>query len=179
MQQWCGREGRCLILFTLNLTTARTDMKTILFVSLLTTLLLATASPGDAQPAQAPRIGYLFIPPLSTVTHRSEAFRRGLSELGYVEGKTIAVEWRSSEGDQQRLRALVAELLRLKVDVIVSGGSAVTRVVKEATSTIPIIMAQDSDPVGNRFVASLARPGGISPDYPSLRRRSEANNWSF
>jgi hypothetical protein len=62
-------------------------MKTILFVSLLTTFLLATASPTDAQSAQIPRIGYLFIPPLSTITHRSEAFRRGLSELGYVEEK--------------------------------------------------------------------------------------------
>jgi putative ABC transport system substrate-binding protein len=107
------------------------------------------------------------------MTHRSEAFRRGLSELGYVEGKTIAVEWRSSEGDQNRLRALVAELLHLKVDVIVSGGSAVTRVVKEATSTIPIVMAQDSDPVGNRFVASLASPGGnitgLSTVTPEIR----------
>jgi putative ABC transport system substrate-binding protein len=136
-------------------------------------LVLAGAAAQAQQPAQVPRIGYLFIPPLSTMTHRSEAFRRGLSELGYVEGKTIAVEWRSSEGDQKRLRALVAELLHLKVDVIVSGGSAVTRVVKEATSTIPIVMAQDSDPVGNRFVASLASPGGnitgLSTVTPEIR----------
>ena len=124
----------------------------------------ACASPQDRIP---------IYPPLSTITHRSEAFRRGLSELGYIEGETIAVEWRSSEGSQQRLRAFVAELLRLKVDVIVSGGSAVTRVVKEATSTIPIIMAQDSDPVGNGFVASLARPGGnitgLSTLTPEIR----------
>jgi putative ABC transport system substrate-binding protein len=87
--------------------------------------------------------------------------------------KNIAVALRSSEGDRQRLRALVAELLRLKVDVIVAGGSAVTRVVKEATSTIPIIMAQDSDPVRNGFVASLARPGGnitgLSTVTPEIR----------
>lgn len=71
------------------------------------------------------------------MTHRTEPFRRGLDELGYVDGETIAVEWRSPEGDQKRLRALVAELLRLKVDVIVSRGPAVTRAFKEATSTLP------------------------------------------
>ena len=105
------------------------------------------------------------------MTHRTEPFRRGLNELGYVDGKTIAVEWRSPEGDQTRLRALVAELLRLKVDLIVSGGPAVTRAVKEATSTLPIIMAQDT--VGNGFIASLARPGGnvtgLSTLTPEIR----------
>ena len=122
-------------------------MKAVLFVSLLTTFLVATAAPGDSQPAQAPRIGYLVIPPLSTMTHRTEPFRRGLNKLDYVEDKTIIYRVRSLEGDQKRLRALVAELLGLKVDLIVSGGPAVTRAVKEASSTLPIIMAQDSDPV--------------------------------
>jgi len=143
----------------------------VVLICLLLTVFLLTVA--EAQSAQIPRIGYLFIPPPSTVAHRTEAFRRGLSELGYIEGKTIAVEWRSSEMNQKRLRALVAELLHLKVDAIVSGGAAVTRVVKEATSTVPIIMAQDNDPVGNGFVASLARPGGnitgLSTLTPEIR----------
>jgi putative tryptophan/tyrosine transport system substrate-binding protein len=146
----------------------------IIFSWLLPTVLLTTAPAAQAQqPAQVPRIGYLLIPPLSAITDRTDGFRRGLHELGYIEGKTIAVEWRSSDGDQKRIRALVAELLRLNVDVIVSGGPAVTRVVKEATSTVPIIMAQDSDPVGNGFVASLAKPGGnitgLSTLTPEIR----------
>ena len=77
-----------------------------------------------------------------------------------MEGKNIVIEWRYAEGKLDRLPALAAELVRLKVDVIVTGGPAATRAAKEATTTIPIVMAQDSDPVGNGFVASLARPGG-------------------
>ena len=96
----------------------------------------------------------------STDSARIEAFRQGLRELGYVEGKNIVIEWRYAEGKPDRLPALAAELVRLKVDVIVTGGPVATRAAKEATSTIPIVMAQDSDPVGSGFVASLARPGG-------------------
>jgi putative ABC transport system substrate-binding protein len=77
-----------------------------------------------------------------------------------VEGKNIVIEWRYAEGKLDRLPALADELVRLKVDVIVSGGSTATRPAKEATNTIPIVMAQDTDPVGSGFVASLARPGG-------------------
>ena len=77
-----------------------------------------------------------------------------------MEGKNIVIEWRYAEGKLDRLPALAAELVRLKVDVIVTGGPALTRAAKEATVTIPIVMAQDTDPVGNGFVASLARPGG-------------------
>ena len=91
---------------------------------------------------------------------RIEGFRQGLRELGYVEGKNIIIEWRSSEGKVERRGEIAAELVRLKVDVIVSGGPTVTRAIKEATSTIPIVMGQDSDPVGSGFAASLARPGG-------------------
>ena len=91
---------------------------------------------------------------------RIEAFRQGLRELGYVEGKNIVIEWRSAEGKLDRLPALAAELVRLKVDIIVTAGPTATRAAKEATSTIPIVMAQDTDPVGTGFVASLARPGG-------------------
>jgi putative ABC transport system substrate-binding protein len=83
-----------------------------------------------------------------------------LRQLGDVEGKNIVIEYRYAEGNNDRLPALAAELVRLKVDIVVSGGPAVTRPLKEATNTIPIVMAFDDDPVGNGFVASLARPGG-------------------
>jgi putative tryptophan/tyrosine transport system substrate-binding protein len=91
---------------------------------------------------------------------RTEAFRQGLRELGYVEGRTIVIEWRSAEGQLDRLPSLAAELVRLKVDVIVTGGPSATRPTKAATGTIPIVITNDSDPVANGFVASLARPGG-------------------
>ena len=112
------------------------------------------------QPKKIPRIGYFQAPPFSAVAARTEAFRQGLRELGYVEGKNIVIEYRSAEGKSERVPALAAELVHLKVDVIVTGGSILTRAAKEATATIPIVMAQDIDPVGNGFVASLARPGG-------------------
>ena len=124
-------------------------------------MLLALRFPAEAQqPTKIPRIGYLAAISLSTLAARTEAFRQGLRELGYVEGKNIVIEWRSAEGKQDRVPALAAELVRLKVDIIVSGGPIPTRSVKEATSTTPIVMGFDIDPVGNGFVASLARPGG-------------------
>ena len=112
------------------------------------------------QPGKVPRIGFLGTNFPTTNPARYEAFRRGLGELGYVEGKNIVIEWRYAEGKADRLPGLAAELVRLKVEVIVTAGPPATRPAKEATSTIPIVMAQDSDPVGNGLVASLARPGG-------------------
>ena len=112
------------------------------------------------QPTKIPRIGFLSATSLSTMSARIEALRQGLRELGYVEGKNIVIEWRSAEGKADLLPALAAELVRLKVDVIVTGGPPATRAAKEATITIPIVMEQDSDPVGLGYVASLARPGG-------------------
>jgi ABC-type uncharacterized transport system substrate-binding protein len=112
------------------------------------------------QPTKISRIGFLTAGSPSTIPARIEAFRQGLRELGYVEDKNMVIEWRFGEGKLDRLPALVAELVRLKVDVILSAGAAVTRPAKDATRTIPIVMAQDTDPVGNGFVASLARPGG-------------------
>ncbi len=127
----------------------------------LCSLLLAPCSAVEAQqPTNIPRIAYLGATSLTANAARVEAFRQGLRELGYVEGKNIVIELRSAEGEQGRLPALVAELVRLKVDIIVSAGPSVTRAAKAATTTIPIVMAQDSDPVGSGFVASLARPGG-------------------
>ncbi len=123
-------------------------------------MLLALSLPAEAQqPTKIPRIGYLYVAFPSTSPARTEAFRQGLRELGYVEGKNIVIDWRFAEGKLDRLPALAAEVVRLKVDVIVTGGAAATRPAKEATVTIPIVMAQDSDPVGNGFVASLAHPG--------------------
>src|SRR5215469_1603891 len=122
-------------------------------------MLLAVAGIAEAQhPAKVFRLGYLS----SAVTDsaRVEAFRRGLRELGYVEGKSIVIEYRYSEGKLDRLPALAAELVRLKVDIIVTGAPSATRAAKEATVTIPIVMTNDADPVGAGFVASLARPGG-------------------
>ena len=112
------------------------------------------------QPKKVPRIGFLATVPPSAIAARTEAFRQGLRELGYVEGKNIVIEWRYAEGKADRLPALAAELIHLKVDVIVTAGSTSTRPAKEATKTIPIVIAQDSDPVGSGHVASLARPGG-------------------
>jgi putative ABC transport system substrate-binding protein len=127
----------------------------------LCAMLFALCSSAEAQQSKKfPRIGYLSSQSLSTNSTRIEAFRQGLRELGYVEGKNIVVEYRHAEGKQDRLPALAAELVRLKVDVIVIPGPLPTRVTKEATSTISIVMAQVGDPVGSGFVASLARPGG-------------------
>lgn len=133
------------------------------FCFALCVMLVALCSSAAAQqPTKVPRIGYVAAASgsSSTMVARAEGFRQGLSKLGYVEGKNIVIEWRFAEGKVDRLTALVAELTRLKVDIILSGGPEPTRVSKEATVTIPIVMTQDPDPVGSRFVASLARPGG-------------------
>jgi putative ABC transport system substrate-binding protein len=144
---------------------ARKKAKTMnlksLFWLLITVLLITFSSTEAQQPAKIPRIGYLSSAgSLSAISARTEAFRQGLHDLGYVEGKNIVIEWRSSEGKADRLPALAAELVRLKVDVIVTAGPSPTRAAKEATSTIPIVMTNEGDPVGTGFVASLARPGG-------------------
>jgi len=124
-------------------------------------MLLALSFPADAQqPTKVPRVGFLTANDFSALAARIEALRQGLRELGYVEAKNIVIEYRYAEGKPDRLPALAAELVRLKVDIIVSAGPQSTRAAKEATVTIPIVMAFDFDPVGNGFVASLARPGG-------------------
>ena len=120
------------------------------------------------QSAKIPRIGFLTTVPLAVIRRRTEAFQQSLRELGYVEGKNIVIEWRSADGQQDRLPALVAELVRLKVDVIVSGGAAATRPARDATATIPIVMTQENDPVASGFVASLARPGGNITGFSTL-----------
>jgi putative ABC transport system substrate-binding protein len=143
----------------------------------LCAMLFALTVPAQAQqPTKIPRIAYLTAVSRSVNPARIEAFRQGLRELGYVEGKNIVIEWRYAEENRDRLPALAAELVRLPVEVIVTGGSLPTHAAKKVTSTIPIVMTQDSDPVANGFVASLARPGGnitglatLSPEISGKR----------
>ena len=137
----------------------------------LCALLLAFSFSAEAQqPKKVPRIGWLGA--ARTSSSRIEAFRQGLHELGYAEGKNIVIEYRYAEGKLDRLPAFAADLVRLKVDVIVAGSPQATRSAKQATSTIPIVMAFDDDPVGSGFVASLARPGGnitgLSTLFPEM-----------
>ena len=144
-------------------------MKIRVTVLALSAILSALCFPAQAQqPTKVNRIGYL-VGPSSASSARYEAFRQGLRELGYVEGKNIVIEWRSSEGNRDRQRALAAELVGLKVDVIVAVGGGDVRIAKEATATIPIVMVQGGDPVGSGFVASLARPGGNITGLAILR----------
>jgi len=112
------------------------------------------------QPARPRRIGLLSASPVSTLSGIYTGFIKGMRELGYVEAKDFVIEWRSAEGQFGRLADVAAELVRLNVDVIVTGVTAGIRPLQQATTTIPIVMAYSTDPVGNGFVASLARPGG-------------------
>jgi ABC-type uncharacterized transport system substrate-binding protein len=120
------------------------------------------------QPTTVPRIGFLSAVPLSSMSARVEALRQGLRELGYVEGQNVVIEYRFAEGKPDQVSYNAAELVRLKVDAMVTAGATDTRAAKRATSTIPIVMAFDSDPVGSGFVASLARPGGNITGLSSL-----------
>ena len=132
----------------------------ITVLSLCAMLLALCVSAQAQQPAKIARIGYLTQASLSAVSARTDALRQGLRDLGYVEGKNIAIEWRAADGNRERAQALAVELVHLKDEVIITGGEGATRPAKVATSRIPIVMAQDGDPVFNGFVASLARPGG-------------------
>ena len=137
-------------------------IKQILFYLLLTGFLFTVFSAGAQQPTKVPRIGYLSARDRVSDSARSEAVRLGLRELGYIEGQNIAVEYRYAEGKRERFPALAAEMVRLKVDIIVAaGGDLLLRPVIDATRTIPIIMTGGgADPVKAGFVESLARPGG-------------------
>jgi putative ABC transport system substrate-binding protein len=111
----------------------------------LCAMLFALSFEAEAQqPKRVPRIGFLTGSSPSVFPGRIEAFRQGLRELGYVEGKNIVIEWRYTEGKLDRYPALAAELVRLKVDIIVSAGPTATRFLKEATTTIPIVMGFDT-----------------------------------
>jgi putative ABC transport system substrate-binding protein len=138
-----------------------------IFVCLLTTLLLITASLAQAQQAKKnPRIGIL----VSTEGPNIEGFRQGLRDFGYIEGKNILVEYRFHEGRPDRVPSLVAELLQLKVDVLVSTALSAIRAAKQATKTIPLVMVSNVDPVATGLVDSLARPGGNITGLTRLTR---------
>ena len=123
--------------------------------------ILATARAGDAQPpAKLPTVGFLGASTAATARPLIDAFSGRLAELGWVEGRTVAVEHRWADGRTEQFAVLAAELVRLKVDVIATWGTATAVAAKRATSAIPIVFTIVSDPVGTGLVASLARPGG-------------------
>jgi ABC-type uncharacterized transport system substrate-binding protein len=142
------------------------NLKSVGLVTLAFTFALGGAV--WAQPTKIPRIGWLGGISPSENQARIEAFRQGLRELGYVEGKNIVIEWRHHEGKLDRLPALAAELVRLKVDIIITVGAPAARAAKDATVTIPIVMMQVGDAVGSGFVASLAQPGGNITGFSTL-----------
>ena len=130
------------------------------FIGTLAAGLLAAPLAAEAQQAaKVARIGFLATN-LAASPHLQEAFRQGLRDLGYVEGRNVVIEYRSAEGKFERFPALAAELVALKVDVIVAAGTPGTLAAKQATRTLPIVFATASDPVGSGLVTSLARPGG-------------------
>jgi putative tryptophan/tyrosine transport system substrate-binding protein len=127
--------------------------------------------PWQAQaPAKVARVGYLHMGTRTAwQTLRQDTLRQGLRELGYIEGHNLALDWRLAEGDPDRLAALAAELVRAEVDVTVAFGDVGIRALKNATSTVPIVMVLSRDPVGAGFVASLARPGGNVTGLSAIR----------
>lgn len=132
-------------------------------IALLGGLLLACSRVGRAQPsATVPRVGCLMVAPAASPVAQQllGAFRDGLRGLGYVEGRSIAFEYRSAEGKIERLRELAADLVRRKVDLIATFSNAATRAAQQATSAVPIVCFNLGDPVSEGFVASLSRPGG-------------------
>jgi ABC-type uncharacterized transport system substrate-binding protein len=142
--------------------------KKIIFLALCS-LLLAPCSAVDAQqPGKMFRIGFLDNSTASGSAVLSDAFRQEMSKLGWIEGKNITIEYRFAEQKDGRLPELAADLVRLKVDLIVVSGTPSSLAAKSATTTIPIVMAQAGDPVGSGLVASLARPGGNVTGFASL-----------
>jgi putative tryptophan/tyrosine transport system substrate-binding protein len=137
------------------------NKKTTLFILVLFAMLFALCGSVDAQQTgKVPRIGFLDSSTASSMAALLDAFRRELRKLGWINGKNIIIEYRFAEQKPERLPELAADLVRLKVDLIVIAGTAAALAAKNATTTIPIVMANAGDPVGVGLVASLARPGG-------------------
>ena len=150
----------------------RSTRLTRLPAALLAAVALFGLVTAEAQPKR-PHIGYLAAN-FSANPHFPEAFRLGLRELGYVEGQNIVIDIRSAEGHAERLPALATELVRLKVDILVSEGTPPSVAAKEATRTIPIVFAASADAVGSGLVTSLARPGGNVTGLSFLRPETVA-----
>jgi putative tryptophan/tyrosine transport system substrate-binding protein len=150
-------------------TGVRKTLRKHIFGCAVSAMLMALCFPVAAQqPTKIPSIGYLSTVSLSVNAARIEAFRQGLRDLKYVEGKNVVIEWRSAEEKLNHLSSLAAELVRLRVDVIVTAAPPPTRAAMATTATIPIVMAFSDDPVGSGFVDSLARPGGNVTGLSSL-----------
>jgi putative tryptophan/tyrosine transport system substrate-binding protein len=130
------------------------------FVCLVGILLLASVHLAGAQQPKVARLGFIVSGSPTSDSYRVEAFRQGLRDAGYLEGQHILVEYRYAEGKPERFADLAAELVRLKLDIIVTGGNGVTRAVRDATRTIPIVVGSAGDLVKAGLVSSLARPGG-------------------
>lgn len=130
------------------------------FIATATAILVAPLTADAQQPAKVPRIGFLGNSTAALEANLVGPFREGLRDLGYVEGRNILIEYRWAEGQYERFPALIAELIALKVDVIVTAGTPASLAVKKATTSIPLVMVAVGDPVGSGLVASLARPGG-------------------
>jgi putative tryptophan/tyrosine transport system substrate-binding protein len=137
-------------------------MNNRLVIRLLATVVLATVSlaQGQQPTKRIPRVGFVSLNTASVQKDRVEAFREALRKLGYVEGQNINIEYRYADSKSERLPELAAELVALKVDVIVTTGNSATAPAKDATKAIPIVMMNDTDPVGQGHIDSLARPGG-------------------
>ena len=131
-----------------------------LLIALGTAALTVTLGALAQKQGDVPRIGFLSAAPLSSITARTQAFLQGLRDLGYVDKQNIIVEWRSADESWDRLPALTAELVRLKVAVIVTAEGPATIAAKKVTATTPIVMGQSGDPVAMGVVTSLAHPGG-------------------
>jgi len=140
----------------------------VLGVALCSLLLTPCFFAQAQQFAKTPRIGFLTAVSASSFASRTDALRKGLRELGYVERKNIVIEYRYGDGKTDRMSQLANELVRVKVDLIVTGGAPATIAAKDATRTIPIVMGSDADPVGSGIVASLARPGGNITGFATL-----------
>jgi putative ABC transport system substrate-binding protein len=130
------------------------------FISLLGSVVAWPIAARAQQPGRVWRVGFLTAVPFETFSRLYAGFQQGMRELGYLEGKDYISEWRSVEGKYERVSEIAAELVRLKVDVIVTGTIAALPTLKRTITTIPIVMANSTDPVGNGLVTSLARPGG-------------------
>lgn len=142
-------------------------MRLVRLAAILVTSLAVCLGDGQAQPDKArsvPRVGYLFLQPFSASSHLRDAFRQGLREQGYVEGQNVAIDIKNAEGRPERLLELAAELVRLKVDVIVAAPDASVQAAQRATKTIPIVMAVSFDPVGRGFVGVSLTPKATSQD---------------
>src|SRR5262245_21786372 len=133
--------------------------KKITCLALCAMLFALCSSTAAQQTGKVPRIGFLDNSAASGMAVLLDAFRQELGKLGWIEGKNVAIEYRFAEHKNERLPELAAELVRLKVDLIVTSGGPVVLAAKKATSTIPIVMTSSTDPVGAGLIASLARPG--------------------